>query len=352
MSLGAGVFKPPVAQLVLSSSIIDFFPVTAHILSVNKYAGAAIGSATVAFPAHYAKDASPDMGKEGKIKIDGQIVFRGVVGDAVFNVVDNTDMIEVLLYDDKHLMQSKIVGQIGVGTTGTPIGTDGFIDVGFEIIFNKDGKPNKSPLGRDFNTGSTAVLWTLKDIMLFVFENYVPTSAVTIASGKLGTNYSGRKPSHLNLTGKTALQAVDQVATMAGESWGLIAGSTSSTFTFVKPGVGSVKKGKFFKPNAGAGASDVDKFHGSGLNVSKSIMNARDVYQAVSSLKVKESVYSKANTLLTGAAITDKKFTYRFTTDVSKYATNNLGANLSAGSKPKPWQPSLLTRMNADGTAY
>jgi len=352
MRLADGVYVPPEGKIVGAVSPYSFFPIVVHIREIAKYAGAAIGTAVISYPAQYAMDASPQLGAAALIQIGSKTIFRGVVGQAPFEVNTDSDEITLTLFDDKYLMESKMTGQIGIGTQDD--GASGFQDVGYEIVFNAEGRPNKDPESLDFNTGSTAVYWTLSDIMQFLFTYYVDSDVATVSEEALDDDYT-RIPSNLNLLGQTALSAVDTVAQLSGQSWGLTAAGEASAFIAVKPGAGTERTAWLFRPKSGASVESSGPHHLSSVKVPLTIKNSRDVFQAVSSRVVKESTYSNKgdNPLLSRVtAFVDKEYAARWKVDVTKYAANNLGANLSSGSRPKPLLQNLLTRRNAAGTAY
>lgn len=350
-NLSNGVYVPPKAVAHFEGKVVNYAPNTVYILEANRYAGSGIGSAVISYQAAYAWDATPEMGKAARITMGGTTVFRGVVGNAPFEVGTDQDEVQLVLFDDKWLMQSKTIGQIGIGTQAG--GESGFKDVAFEVIFNKDGQPNKNPSSREFHTGSAAVFWTLKDIMLFLFDYYIDSDVATCAETQLSTAYL-RTPSHLNFVGMSALQAVDEVTQAAGETWGLIPDTSTSTFIAVRPGSGTEKKARMFSPQGGAGAGDAGAYHVDQCRSSMSIKDVRDVYQVKSARIIKERVHSNKgdDPLLLGAAFNDKEFYYRYKVDITKYEDNDLGANLTSGSKPKPWLKELVTRLNAGGSTY
>ena len=362
MSHNLGVFKPPEADLFLAGIVLKSGGrAVVHVQEINKYAGAAIGNAVISYPAAFAVDADPELGKEARLKIGGKTVFRGVVGQGPFDIGPDSDEIVLVLFDDKWLIASKTIGQIGVGTQGDPAGTTGFKDVGFEVIFNRDGRPNKDPASIEFNTGSTAVYWTCKTIMQFLF-GYVDATVATLDDDLLSGDGYARIPTHVNLIGQQVHQAIDTVAQLAGESWGLVPGSAKSEFIPVRPGSGTQRTVRLFKPKAGARSTSSNKYHAVRCSVPKSIRSSRDLYQAVSAPIVKEHTYSSVAgeeegdpedpLLLRAASFADKSYAARFYVDVTKYADYNLGSSLSAGSTPKPWLAHLVTRISADGSAY
>lgn len=351
-------FLPSITTVHFAGRVVDYFPNFPVIHKIELHAGATIGSAVVSFPTHYASDASPQMGQAVRLAVGGTTVFRGIVGDVPFTIGDREDAVQMLLFDDKWLLQGKIIGQIGIGTQPatplTDVGKYGFTAVGFDVIFNKDGKPDKDPLNLDFSHASTAVLWTLKDIMLFIFFYYVPATVATISTTMLGTNYN-RKPSHLSLAGKTALQAINDVASCAGESWGLKPGEAASTFTFVRPGSGTARIINMPRPKGGARADSSTQYWPSSCRGGKSVKVSKDVFQVVSANVLKEHTYSNVGDdplLKLDTEFKLKGYAARFSVDVTKYKAHNLGENLVAGSQPKKWKPNLLTRAIADGSGY
>jgi len=350
-----GIMVPEQVRAYFASSPVNYVPSTVAVHEISAFAGAAIGSAVVSYPLKYAEAASPDMGTVVRLKHGSSWVFRGVIGEAPYAVDNARDEVVLVCYCDKWRMGHKTIGQIGIGTEGAEAGDDGWPDVGFDLVFNRDGRPNKDPSSRTFNTGSTAVYWTLETIMRFIFDNYISDDVARLSNSySLGTPYD-RTPNHVVLAGLTALQAVDLVAQMAGETWSLTPGSSYSTFTLVRVGSGTTRRLRLFRPRSGARHVDATQWHADRVSVRQSIRNSTDIYQAVSAPIHKEHTYSSTgdDPLLTRQSWwSDAEWVARYAVDVTAYDANNLGHDLSAGSQPKPWLSHLLTRTKTDSLAY
>ena len=353
--LNNGVYQPPLVKIHFSGTVFNHYPVTAVVKDIQIPTGVTYGSAVVSYPSHYASDASPEMGESVRIAMQGRTIFRGVVGHVPFEVDPDTDQVDLILFDDRWPMSAAVVGMIGVGTqpAGSP-GDSGFKDVGFELVFNADGKPNKDPSSLEFSRGSTAVYWSLGNILEFLFSYYVASGVATLDTDILSSSYN-YEPSDMNLVGMTALDAVDTVVSAAGESWGLTYGTTASAFTCVVPGAGTIRKVQLAKPKGGTAAYQADEYYPDAARGGKSIKDNHDAFQAVSDRIVKETVLTSTGAtpmLKRETTFKDKKFAARFKVDVSKYEDNNLGLNLSTGARPKPWLKHLVTRMKADDSGY
>lgn len=348
-----GVMIPPSITLHLSSVAVTVPPILATIRTVEQFAGAAIGSAAISYEAHRASDVTRNIGDRARISAGGDTIFSGAIGHAPLAVGQGEDDVELILFDDKWLINSRVIGQIGIGTQGDPVGLLGFKDVGFDLIFNKDGGPNKDPATLDFNTGSTAVQWTLTDILNLIFSKYISPTIATLNLAEINRAAWLRKPTHLNLTGNRVLQALDAVTELAGESWTLQPGPVVSTFKSVRAGAGTIRTARVFSPYGGASVLAAGESHAGDIKVALSIENCRDKWQAVSSPILLESVYSKANELLARqTTFKDPEYAARFAVDVTKYSANGLGNDLSVGSKPKAWKKDLVSRMKTDGSGY
>lgn len=352
MRIGS-IYRALEARLTLDQQTFEFAPIVVHVRECGTYAGAQIGSAVVSYPAHYAEGAALELGKSASISVGGRTIFKGVVGADPYSVDDQTDEVELVLYDDKWLISAKVIGQIGIGTRGTPAGAKGFADVAFETVFNSDGKPNKDDSFYEFLTGTSAAYWTLKDVMQWIFQYYVDPTISTVAAAQLvGAGYA-RTPSDLNLIGKTALQAIDSVAQMAGETWGLVpeeneSGDVISVFRSVRPGAGTQRTVKLFRPRGRARADSASEWHASSVKISGSVQDSRDVFQAVSAPIVQETTYTSeggSRLLVQVPGFKDKKYAVRYGVDVTNYSSRSLGSDLSEGSPPKPWLTHLLTRV-------
>jgi len=348
------VYSPLPVVINLSSAVFaNTGPVQGVIRSISRYAGAAIGTAVVGYPGHYAKDAQPDMGDTATLYVGGRVAFRGVVGDAPMDIAENVDEVELRLFDDKWQMQANTIGQLGIGTEGSPAGSWGWPCVGFEVVFNKDGKPNKHYTDLTFLTGAAGDWWTLKDILEFVFTHYIASSAATLDTNELSSAYD-RIPSHLSLVGMDGLAAVDAVVQLAGESWGLTPGGSASRFVPVVPGSGTQRTVRLFAPKAGRKATEANFYFARECTGGTSIRRVRDAFQALSAPIVKEHTYSNkgADPLLTPVNLKDKEYHARWRVDRTKYEEHSLGYDLAAGCDPKPWLPHLVTRLAQAGDAY
>ena len=369
------VYKPPVVSMnttgYTTMYVVNYFPAIVAVHHIEAMAGAAIGTAVISYPAKYASGIAvpPSVGGGTPfgvgspigmgciLSMNGRVIFRGVISDGPFSITTDTDELQLILSDDKWLMSRKTVGMPGIGSQPavTP-GQLGFNDVGFDVIFNKDGRPNKDPAAFDFITDTTAVYWTLKDIMQFLFQWYVDSGDVQLNSALLDTDYD-RKPMHRNLVGMTALQAVDTIAQLAGQSWGLIPGASCSAFTPVKPGTGTLRIARLFQPKAGGRADAATTWHVKSGKASMSVQQCKDDYIAMSGPILKEHTYNSSGTnplLVRNTAFVDptKQHVAQFRVDVTQYAANNLGPSLPAGSRPKKWHSELVTRLTAAHDGY
>ena len=359
-----GAYVGPRTNVIFAGQvIIGLTSSKATISSIDRYAGMTIGSATISFPSRYAIDIEADMGKEARIDIGGTTVFRGVVGDSQADIDGGHDQFEMIQFDDKWQLESAIIGEKGRGTQPpsppeplAEVGDLGFAVVGFDITFNKHGLPNKKAgtgdANRDFDKTTAAIFWTLGDVMLFIFQYYVDSDIATLEFNDIDKPSYGRVPSHLNLFGQSALQAIDTVATLAGESWGLQPTASGSVFVVVANGAGTIKRIKGFKPKIFKTALQAGLDHYQKIRVGKSIRKSKDVIQVQSANIVKETVYTNIgdDPLLIEDAVAgastyvDKNFKKRFRVDVTKYEDNSLGRSYPDGSKPKRWLKDLVTR--------
>lgn len=349
--LSSGVFVPPSVEATPPVLVSGGNAELVKVVSIESFAGAAIGNAILALPLNRPDNPTVSIGEEATIKIGEDIVFDGIVGYAPAKIDTTTDELQLVLFDAKWLMAANRIGQWGIGLEG--LETYGFSDVALEVVFNADGIPNKDPDALDFCLGSNAVYWTLRDVMNFIFQYYIDDTVATCPAAQIAHSAYDAEPSNLNLIGQTALQAVNAVAELAGETWTLIPGETASTFRSVRPGSGTIRTASFFKPFAGAKATGATENHPSEGQVAISVKECRDSFQAMSGNRIKETTYSVANGLLSKVSgFKDKEYHVRFKIDVTKYFDNNLGLDLSDGAPPKKTLSHLCTRINDDANAY
>lgn len=353
--IGQGTFQVPVATVFLDGSAISTGIAHAAIYQVELYAGEAIGHGTIGYPANLADNPRPKMGSAARIEVGGKTIFRGAVAVAPVEIDEGQDELQLLLADDKWLMRSRVGGMYGIGNLPDATGAEGFTDVGFDVVFNRDGKPNKDPSALMFNTGSTAVFWTLRDALAFVFQYYIDPEIITLDTGEIAHDAWSNEPSHVSLVGKNGLQMVEELAQLAGETWTLIPGASCSTYRSIRPGHGTLRKAELFLPWKGQTVASATDGHASRAGCGASIENAIDSWQCMSSAILKDATYSNlgANPLLVRKSdFKDKEYAVRFAVDVTKYGDHALGRSLSAGSAPRKWLDKLCTRLNTAASAF
>jgi hypothetical protein len=113
----------------------------------------------------------------------------------------------------------------------------------------------------------------------------------------------------------------------------------------------------FFRPKASGKADMATTWHAKSGSSSLSIRDCKDDYIAMSGPILKEHTYTNTGSdplLVRNTSFVDatKEHVAQYTIDVTKYAVNNLGPALSAGSRPKKLHRELVTRFNATHTAY
>jgi hypothetical protein len=288
------------------------------------------------------------MGSKARVSINGQTIFRGIVLNAPATVSPGVDQIELMLIDEKRMLSNNVIGQVDIGTV-----TDlGFTDVAFEIIFNKDSMPNKGT-AYDFQEGSASSYWTLRDILQFVFDNFIDPALMTLSATEVAHAAWDATPHDLTLLGQTPAQALDTLSELAGETWAAIVTNGAMTYRSVRPGNGTTRRLGMFRPWTGSKVDAATDAHPNDMRVDVTIANSKDTFDVHSAPIIIESVYSKANSLLsTVSTFVDKEYQCRFAVNRSQYAANGLGADRSAISTPKPWLTTLLTRMTSDMSGY
>lgn len=345
------VFRPLSATLTLGASPFTFQPTVVEVQRLSLRAGAEIGTAMVRYGGNYAENATPAIGQRASISVGGTMIFRGAVVDAPFEIAEDADHFELVLSCDKWLMQVATIGQALMGSqTG-----GGFLDVGSEVIFNKNGRPNKDPSALDFRFGDGAEFWSIKQMLELIFTYYIASTVAALPSPLTLPAEFDATPSHVNLVGQTALQAVDTLCELAACSWGLTPATAASVWTLVKPGAGTVKTVSLFRPRAGAGVSSATTLHATACRVEHSMVHSYDRCQAISGRMVVDTTYGTTGSsplLVKHGNFKDKTFVARYGVDVTAYQAKGLGQNLSSGAKPKKWLSNLVTRMKEDGSAY
>lgn len=347
-ALNSGLFIPRSARIFFASQNFNNLPVECVISHLETHAGSTPGMAVLRFANQPADNVSRQMGSRARVDINGMTIFRGIVLTAPITVNVDADEIELMLIDEKRMLSNNVIGQVDIGTV-----TDhGFTDVGFDIIFNKESMPNKGT-AYDFDVSSLAAYWTLRDILQFVFDNYIDPTLMTLSGAEVAHAAWDATPHDLTLIGQTPAQALDTLSELAGETWAAIVNDTSMAYRSVRPGNGTVRRISLFRPWSNAKADSASEDSTNDLRVEVTIQNAKDMFNVHSAPIVLESVYSKENSLLTrNSTFADKEYQCRFGVNRGFYAANGLGADRSALAAPKPWLTTLLTRMKSDMSGY
>jgi hypothetical protein len=295
------------------------------------------------------------MGQKMRVAIGSKTVFRGVLLSAPTRIAGGNDGFELMALEEKWLLGGVAIGQVDVGTVDPDSDgiTNGFTDVGFEIVFNKDRKPNKALTAYDFSVGSTAVYWTCRDVLQFLFDNYIPATLLTLGPLEVAHAAWDNTPMDFSLVGQTVLQAIDALVELVGETWAAIPGDTAAAYRSVRPGNGTARKIELFRPEGQAQIDGATPDFPNDVQVDVSIQNAKDTFHAHSAPIVVEAVYGRDNNLLRRVAdFEDKEYAARYMAYVTNYEAAGLGADRSADSAPKKCLTRLVTRMNRDGDAY
>ena len=359
MAYNTGIMIPPQVTLTFDGAPV-ISATAARLTSLRLQANGAPGMATVAWSAALAQGISADMGRAVSIALGAQVLLRGVIAEGPVRISTSEDTAQAAIVCDKWRMAARIIGEAGTGTLpaeGEDQGREGFSDVGFDIVCNPDGRPNRKPDTLDFSTGSDAVYWTLADCLRLVFEHYVdPELAVLPESLEhLGATWA-HEPTGLDLAGMAVPQALDAICEQAGAGWTLSYGAinTPSLWAVVHPTLGTERTVSLFEPKDGKSAKQAGEYHATEISPMLSILHARDDVHMFSAPAVVELTYDNINEphLLQGAWIEDKEYRVRYYTNVLAYQARGLGRNLSAGSPPKPWLQRLVTRQDPATGAY
>jgi hypothetical protein len=343
------IFSPAQCKAHIEGVVFSVVPATIYSLDIS--AGGDPGRAVIGWPQKYAQQQFSRFGQRMYITLGGAIIFRGCIGSAPITVSPGEDMVQLVCLDDKWIMSRHVIGENGINLNDD---TYGFTDVGYDIVFNRDGRPDMKVGGLDFSLGPNASFWTYRSILYFLFEYYVDKD-VAIINTLSGSAYN-KKSMNINLVGQTALQAIDTIVELAGESWGLRPTAQASEFVPVRPGgYGSKQQVKLAAPGSAQSVATATEKHAASITLDNNIQNCRDYVQVVSGNDLAERTLTStgANPILVrDTAYKSKEYLCRYAVDVTKYESYNLGYNMTSGARPKPWMPDLVTRVKTDGSGF
>lgn len=273
-----------------------------------------------------------------------------------------------LALDMRHELNSKIIGQYGIGLVTTYGGWPG---IGFDVIFNRDGKPNRSaspsvlPVSTGlyaFDTTDAAQYWTFANILTFLFYWFVDADVMRLDQSLLLGPYAENAP-EIDLRNVPAGRAIDAVTRVMGGTWfpyydALYAGPVAPanyapTYFPLHAMLGPSNTRTLFVDD-GKNLYEPTDYACDGIGIRHRAADSYDRLEIMSAPARVEATYSDTGTspLLTkvssGSELPDSDICY-YDVDVTKYLANGLGQNLDAGSRPKKWNGMLCTRLDSSG---
>lgn len=238
---------------------IDSVSYTAQLESYANPLGAEPGEAVVFLADLHAEDVAVTtlQGKTAVLTIDGVTVLDGDVFRVIKQLQDRS--IRVVIKDKRWRINATYVGYDKLETLdgdGLPTTTNGLKVLGADVIFNRDGKPNKDidtgiylapPIAPDFvyNRADVAEMpdcgvddreyWTYGDIIDWLWSNYV-TPQTGIAKPTIhSTGGLNRKAGQIDVAYTPVAEAISMVLSQTNASWWLHPDGTAYIVTKDNP---------------------------------------------------------------------------------------------------------------------
>lgn len=326
----------------------------AELLSLRVPAGRNYGRAEFALPQAVALEDLPATGSVIQISRGGVVMFRGRLLEAPASVGPGHDSVQAMAADVRWDLQRIRIGQYGIGPFDP---TDGaFEEVGYEVWFNREGRPNRSASmsggAYTFHHGTGAQWWTRREVLRWIATWYTG-GLMTVDADGVSTAWDGRMEDGL-LYMQDVAEAISDLARASGEAWGVTFRPGETRFAAIRPGAGASLTIDLAPAEGGRKAGTSRENSAVHVNVLRSIEQSADVVEVHSNRMLMEHTYSSDGTdpLLTGFTPSDPRYAYGWRVDVTKYLPHGLGASLTAGARPKRWMRENLTRMSSAGAYY
>jgi|GEM_PF-2985311 len=341
---------------------------------VDKPYGGNWATARIRFPADCAEDARGFCGEPVRITLGGQFIFQGRILEWSPTIDGNEDYGELIAHDIRWDLSRMRVGQLvssDIGGVFWQQALSGWAHVGHIVHFNPNNHGNRSPGLLPTNFGGLAthafgtypgcVRWTLIDMLRFIVEWHVPQFLVPYAALAALPNWQ-RSPSDVYLYGMTLLQAITQIAHLAGESWHprYTAGDpeyariTVNGVPSLWPNGGpTVFTAPLFPAAAGATSDMHFREHVCNQRGHLRITDSIDHLEVHSGKALVETIHSTETMggrppLLLRMDHIAEDYWISFRVDVSVYESHQLGGNLQEGSRPKRWMRYNNTRLESE----
>lgn len=334
-------------------------PVTAYVRRISLGMGAAPGECELYFPSTPVGIHSWAQGIKVAAFRDTECIFSGVVVDNSEHIGSSTNEVTLSCLDVRHEMAAIQIGQYGIGPIAT---SGGWPQVGYDLVFNADNKPNRSvnvdSTGKyTFSTKIGAQYWTPRDIVDFMFYWYVSSTICQFLPGTYWDGVLSQRTPELNLSHCDVPTAISRVMACVGGSWAVnfvgVPGGTAAAMIPIVEGIDPYWSHVIHIDSVNSSTTP-SEWTTDSLNLRNSVRNSWDRIEVLSAPAAVESALHDGTTnpplvkVSTGKELPPNCICY-YAVDVTKYTANNLGSDLLTGDAPKKWRHSLLTRKNSSG---
>lgn len=371
----------PTVELYLPTLpvVTPLVPLTAKIERYSAGTGGNPASLGVSLPCESVVDRASLAGAPVYAFRNGVQVFAGVVVEADGAIARGTQDLQLNALDMRHELNAQVIGQYGLGAVAT---LGGWAGVGYDVVFNRDGVPNRSaaidPVTgvSTFDLTEDAEWWTFDEILAFLFLWYVPTAVMKLDRSLLVGPYLEAAP-EIDVRNMRAGAAIDAVTKTMGGTW--YPRYTATRYVPVIVPTPSPAPAPVETPLAdlaptyypvhsqipapatrtlfvddGKALYPPTEYIVDQLRLRHSAADSYDRLEVVSAPVRVETTYASNGTaplltrVTTGSELTDGDACY-FDVDVTQYTAHGVGLSLDAGSLPKKWDGNLVTRRNSAG---
>lgn len=365
------VFEPN--EVVVTIDGTDY---PAILVSFQTSVGASAGVAEAVLVNEFARSSDPNdfLGREASVTVDGATLITGHALRVRPQLSDESVVVRIL--DKRWMLNKTWIGQRHFGEDGIPI-------LGADIIFNKDGKPNKDTTALEFvyenasTTDETCAivegdLWTYGQILEWIWTHYVDDITIPTIPLSGGMEWSAEE---ISLLGTPVGDAIDEIFARTSCALAIDADGQAYIFNRLDPrAVMAVSTVPAFTEvdntaytldfpseivvtnSAEKVITDVDIV--GGFDVKEINLTQADWLAPVLEKELQPSPMKRPDVVPeTGATLIESIFwsnfqteaTYRFVFDKSRYELHGLGKNTRRKDAAKLFLSELMTKRNRQG---
>jgi hypothetical protein len=266
-----------------------------------------------------------------QIAINGTRIFAGTILKASYTETGASSDATLFAFDDRAFLLRRNIGD--------PDNAD-YGKVGYNVIFNRNGKPDRKAGQSEFSRyDSAATWWNIEEILSYIGNYYVkPFSAMSWPdSAWNAVPASNENPGELSLSGMSVADAIDSVVQLIGNTTWCVNYDSGALVPIRMDNIATTFNIRYMTNDG-----DVDTWTASSISVAIDGTRGANRAVAVSGPQLTESEWNtEKDTLIDHAAPPLPLYVKRFVPDPT-VNDSELGGVLPTSSTGRPWNPELI----------